>query len=193
MKTSSTVLSVLITLLAGCAHHQPVRTTFDPPYPERNDAGEPIVAAFFGRIPCAVARCEMRKVELVLYGREPGQVPPTYWLGQVGVGSGNERIVETGTWKGKRGLQGYPDGYVYVLDSPTDRSLRYLWRVNDEVLLVLDESMRPKAGNAAWGYMLSRECAPYGPRTYPYDERARRFVAPSLNQDKCQGEHSLTG
>jgi len=26
--------------------------------------------------------------------------------------------------------------------------------------------MRPLPGNAAWGYMLSRYDAPYGPRTY---------------------------
>ena len=36
------------------------------------------------------------------------------------------------------------------------------------ILLVLDEHMNPRVGNAAWGYMLSRYDAPYGPRTYIY-------------------------
>jgi hypothetical protein len=163
--------------LVGCAHHNRVQTTFDPSYPEHNGAGEPIVAVFEGRIPCAVQGCEMRKVELVLYGRDAGQLPTTYWLGQVGVGIGNALQVQQGTWSTGRGVQEYPDGLVYALDSGADPSLQRFWRVNDEILLVLDQNLRPRAGDGAWGFMLSRNCAPYGPRTYPYDERARRFVA----------------
>ena len=193
MRTSLLATSFLMALLTGCVHQQPVQTTFDPPYPERNGAGEPIVATFFGRIPCVVASCEMRKVELVLYGREVGKVPTTYWLGQVGVGSGNDRIVEAGTWAAKRGVQGYPEGVVYALDSPNDRSLQYLWRVNDEVLLILGRDMQPTAGNAAWGNMLSRDCAPYGPKTYSYDKHARRFATRSLSQGNCVRESSPVG
>jgi hypothetical protein len=73
-------------------------------------------------------------------------------------------------------VQEYPNGLVYALDSHADPSLQYLWRVNNEIVLVLDPNLRPKVGNAAWGFMLSRDCEPYGPRTYPYDERAKRFV-----------------
>lgn len=177
MKTAviATVLSLFLSV--GCASSGPIQTTFDRPYPARNAAGDPIVAVFLGRIPCASHACEMRKVELVLYGREQGLVPTTYWLGQVGVGSGNDRVVEEGAWSGRRGVPDHPGALVYALDAPADRSLQYLWRVSDAVVLVLDQSMTPRPGNAAWGYMLSRDCAPYGPRTYPYDERARRFVA----------------
>jgi hypothetical protein len=85
-------------------HADPVQTTFDPPYAERNGAVDPILGVFFGRIPCAIKGCEMRKVELVLYGSE--QVPTTYWLGQVGVGMGNGWLVQQGTWTGRRGVQG---------------------------------------------------------------------------------------
>ena len=181
------VIAFAIILLAGCDLQEPVHTTFDPAYPDRNSAGDPIVAVFAGRIPCAGQACEMRKVELVLYGREQGTVATTYWLGQIGVGLSDDRVVGVGTWSGRRGVRNYPDALVYALEEPADPSLRYLWRVNDEILLVLDESMKPKAGNGAWGNMLSRNCAPYGPRTYPYDARARRFIAVASPEASCSG------
>jgi len=55
---------------------------------------------------------------------------------------------------------------VYELDAGAPKDLQRHWRVSEDVLLPLDQSMRPLAGNAAWGYMLSRYDAPYGPRTY---------------------------
>jgi hypothetical protein len=188
MKSRFSLLTVSLLVLLGCVHQDPVQTTFDPAYPERNSAGDPIVAVFQGRIPCAIQGCEMRKVELVFYGRDAGRTPTSYWLGQVGVGLGNESLVQQGAWTARRGLQEYPDGLVYELVSSADASLQYLWRVNDEIVLVLDQKLRPKAGNAAWGFMLSRDCAPYGPRTYPYDARAKRFVA-SAQVSSCAGEH----
>jgi hypothetical protein len=188
MKLPPFLLALSVLTLLGCVHGSPVQTTFDRPYPERNSAGDPIVAVFDGRIPCAVQGCEMRKVELVLYGRDAGRIPTSYWLGQVEVGMGNDRLVQQGAWSTRRGLQEYPDGLVYQLDSSADPTLQYLWRVNDEILLVLDQNLRPKVGNAAWGFMLSRDCAPYGPRTYPYDQRARRFVASAIVSNCASGE-----
>jgi hypothetical protein len=175
--------TVLVLALLGCAHSNPVQTTFDPAYPERNGAGDPIVAVFEGRIPCTTQACEMRKVELVLYGRDHGQKPTTYWLGQLRVGMGNDRLVQQGAWAIRRGVRGYPDGLMYALDSSADPSLQYFWRVNDDIVLVLGPNLRPRVGNAAWGFMLSRDCAPYGPRTYPYDERAKRFVP--VHESNC--------
>jgi hypothetical protein len=170
--------------MLGCAHMEPVQTTFDPAYPERNDAGDPIVAVFQGRIPCAVETCEMRKIELVLYGREGGQAPTTYWLGQLRVGMGNDRLVQEGVWAIRRGVQDYPGGLVFALDSEADPTLRYLWRVNDEVALVLDSNLKPRAGNAAWGFMLTRDCEPYGPRSYAYNPRTKQFIG-SLDGTRC--------
>lgn len=84
MKTSILATMLLVLALAACIHFAPVQTTFDPPYAERNGAADPILGVFFGRIPCVIRGCEMRKVEFVLYGSE--QVPTTYWLGQISVG-----------------------------------------------------------------------------------------------------------
>jgi len=89
MYTRSLLLCVEVLALCGCAHSGPVQTTFDPAYPEHDGAGDSIVAVFEGRIPCVDQGCEMRKIELVLYGRDSGGTPTTYWLGQLKVGMGN--------------------------------------------------------------------------------------------------------
>jgi hypothetical protein len=177
MKASQHLLALSLLAMVACASHVPVQTTFEPAYPERNSAGDAIAAVFVGRIPCSILGCDKTKVVLVLYGREEGRVPTTYWLGQVTVG--NDAQVQRGTWTTRLGLQQYPGGLVYILDSNADPSLQHLWRVSDDVVLMLDQNWRPMAGNAAWGRMLSRDCTPYGPRTYPYDERTKQFLPES--------------
>jgi hypothetical protein len=107
------------------------------------------------------------KVQLVLYESRTEKIPTTYWLGLIGT-NGNDRVVRQGTWSVRTGVEGYPEALVYALDDRADEALRYYWRVNDNILLVLDEHMNPRVGNGAWGYMLSRYDAPYGPRTYIY-------------------------
>jgi hypothetical protein len=94
MKPTLFLLTLSVLTLLSCVHRNPVQTNFVPAYPERNSVGDPIVAVFEGRIPCAVEGCEKRKVELVLYGRDEGRVPTTYWLGQLRVGMGNDRLVQ---------------------------------------------------------------------------------------------------
>ena len=152
--------------------HRPrlVTASFDPPYPATNIRGAPILAVLEGRIPCSNSACGMRKVTLVLYEKTTEGTPATYWLGMVGT-HGNDRVVTQGNWETRRGVTGYPDALVYVLDASVDGDLRYFWRVNDDIVLPLDERMSPKVGNAGWGYMLSRYDAPCGPRTYNYLRR----------------------
>jgi hypothetical protein len=176
MKGSLLAAMLLVLTLTGCTHSDIVQISFDPPYPERNASGDSVFAVYEGRTPCSAEGCEKLKVALVLYRNPATQAPTTFWLGRIGVGQGNDRIVTQGTWSVLHGVQDYPEAVVYALDAGTDAELRYFWRVNEDILLVLDQNMRPKAGNAAWGYMLSRYAAPYGPRTYPYDQRARRFL-----------------
>jgi hypothetical protein len=162
-------IAVLVWMLASHRPHL-VTASFDPPYPETNSSGDPILAVLEGRIPCSVAGCDKRKVGLVLYESKKDRAPATYWLGVVGT-HGNDRVVTQGSWEIRRGVTGYPDALVYVLDSNTEDDLRYFWRVNDNIVLLLDERMNPKVGTAAWGYMLSRYDGPYGPRTYTYLQR----------------------
>lgn len=158
--------ALLILALSGCAPTRTSPTTFAPPYPEHNANGDPILAVFEGRVPCAVEGCHVMKIGLVLYHTAVTNTPTTYWLGVIGVGKGNERTVTQGRWSVRQGTQEFPDAVVYALDANTEHDLRYYWRVNEHILLLLDPAMSPKVGNAAWGYMLSRHTAPYGPRTY---------------------------
>jgi len=161
------VAVAVILVLLNNHQHRRISTTFDPPYPETNANGDPIGAVLEGRIPCSMTDCEKLKVQLVLYENRKEKTPTTYWLGIVGA-SGNDRVVTQGAWEIRRGVEGYPEALVYALDQHADEDLRYFWRVNDNILLLLDRRMSPKAGDAAWGYMLSRYDAPYGPRTYNY-------------------------
>ena len=152
-------------LHAGTFRRGPV--TFDPPYPETNAAGDPILAAFAGRIPCTVSDCPMMKLALVLYQDRETKASTTYWLGYIGVGNGNnDRTVRQGKWSVRKGVKGYPEATVYELDLSAEPDLRLYWQVNEDILLPLDENLTPKVGTSAWGYMLSRDAKPYGPRTY---------------------------
>ncbi len=159
------IISGGIFLLYQNGYFRKAPVSFDPPYPEVNTSGDPILAVFEGRIPCLVANCEKLKVQLVLYQNQKTKAPITYWLGLVGA-QGNDRVVTQGTWTIRNGVKGYPEAVVYELDSNTSLDFRYYWSVNENILLILDQDMNPKVGNAAWGYMLSRFTEPYGPRIY---------------------------
>jgi hypothetical protein len=164
LATGAVIAAGMFFALFKSGYFHQAAVTFEPPYPEVNANGDPILAVFEGRTPCAVANCRL-KVGLVLYQDRKAGSPTTYWLGILGT-SGNDRIVTQGTWTIRHGVKEYPEAVVWELDSNTPADLRYYWRVNEDILLALDQSMSPKVGNAAWGYMLSRFAEPYGPRTY---------------------------
>ena len=176
MKPSKSVIALAVTAIAAIAvillvlnnhQHRLVSATFDPAYPETNANGDPIRAVLEGRIPCSTTDCERLKVQLVLYEHRKKRRPRPIGLGIVGT-SGNDRLVTQGTWEIRRRVEGYPEVLVYALDQHADEDVRYFWRVNDNIRLLLDRRMSPKAGNGAWGTMLSRYDAPYGPRTYNF-------------------------
>jgi hypothetical protein len=128
------------------SYFQRAAVTFDPPYPQRNADGDPIRAIYEGRTPCPVADCPRLKIGLVRYHDAKESAPTTYWLGVVGT-QGNDRVVASRTWTTRRGVRGYPDAVVYELDANAALELRHYWRVNEDILLVLDQSMNPKVGN----------------------------------------------
>jgi hypothetical protein len=163
---AAAIAAVVLALLWQGWDNRRAAVSFDPPYPPVDAAGAPILAVFEGRIPCSIPNCQQRKVGLVLYQHGTAGNSGTYWLGLVRVGIGSGRDVVQGAWTTRRGVDAYPEAVVYELDSKAPDDLRRFWRVTTEILLPLDDSQRPKAGNAAWGYMLSRYAAPYGPRTY---------------------------
>lgn len=187
MRTLVSALAPLfLAALAACTSDvpQPVQTVFDPPYPERNDAGDGIVAAFEGRVPCLPEGCRTRKVQVVFYGDKATGTPTTYWLGVVHVGLGDERTVATGRWTEVRGTPTDPSARIWTLDGDSDPTLRNFWMLDDEVVAVLDADRRPQRGDGAFSYALNRKCTPWGPITYPYDEKTGQFL-PTKDLDVC--------
>jgi hypothetical protein len=158
------IISIALTLTACNAAGQRA-VTFDPPYPERSADGAPILAVFNGRLPCNTPGCGVRKVTLVLYEHATTKAR-AYWLGVVRVDGSNDRDIREGTWRTARGIEGYPNALTYEVEATPEPDLKRFWRVSDDILIPLDEGARPKAGDAAWGNMLSRDAEPYGPRSY---------------------------
>lgn len=127
------------------------------PWPKAGTSGDPLWGCFSGRIPAVgIPNCEVVKVSLAVYQKPGAKNPATYWLGRVLVGVGNKRHVAEGTVTTRRGVKDYPDAVVYELDQNAPQDFRFFWRVNNDILLPLDDDMKPKVGNAGWGYMLSR-------------------------------------
>lgn len=139
---------------SGYFYQTPI--TFVPPYPTVNINSDPVVGVFEGRVPCYEPNCEKIKTALVLYGNKEAKTPTTYWLGRVLVDGGNEREVSEGAVTIWRGIKEYPNAIVYALDDNAPRDTRLYWRVDENILLPLDQNMDLKVGNASWGYMLSR-------------------------------------
>lgn len=147
----------IATLLVLSACGAPSSAPVAPPtlYAPANAVGAPILAVFEGRVPCLIPACEKTKVLLVFYESAASR---TYWLATVNVGEGDDaRTVTQGAWEHARGTKDYPQADVFELDANAPEALRRLWRVSDDALLPLDAAMLPRAGNASWGYMLSRK------------------------------------
>jgi hypothetical protein len=170
MKASRSVIVLVIfaamslAALVAWSNWAPDDLVFQPPYPEFNASGDPILAVYQGQIPCILKNCEKMKIALVLY-HDRASRPTTYWFGSVAVSDDDDRLVTQGRWTERKGVRGYREAVVYELDSNTPPELRYFWRVNEDIVLPLDPSMSPKVGNASWGYMLSRYAKGYHPRT----------------------------
>jgi hypothetical protein len=179
------LLPVTLLALAACAYARPVQTTFNPAYPERNAAGDPIVAVFEGIVPCKQEGCGRRKVGVVLYGRDAGATPTTYWMASVSVGLGNDSDVRRGRWRFGRGGPGNGGDGLIILDTNANADMRYLWQAGDTVALLLDEKLQPLPGDGVYTYALNRDCRPYGPRTYPIDRRTGEFADVGTDYGTC--------
>ena len=175
---AATLLVLGVLAFAGGLSSAKGQTTCDPPSPERNTPGAPLLAVSEGRLAGAVVDGDRMKRRLVLSHQAETTAPTTYGLGVMGGGKGNDGPGTQGPWTRGRGSLACPDAVVSPRDATTPRQLRHSWRVNEDLLLAVDPTRRPQVGNSAWGAMLSRYAEPYGPRTSPDADRARRCVAP---------------
>jgi hypothetical protein len=151
-------LLALAVVLAGCAQLQ---TDPEPWYPPSNQAGDPVLAVYEGRVPCtdpAKRGCDKVKLALVLYQDVRSGAPTTYRLAQVYVAEEpeGERIVAEGTWSISHGTRLDPEASVYQLDAQAPAAWRSYWAIGPDILFILDDQRVPRVGTASWSYVLNR-------------------------------------
>lgn len=150
----------ILIMLSGCGYFVSSPTTFEPWYPAVNENGDPVFAVFEGRTPCvgqmAIPDCNKIKVGLALYQNAQTQLPTTYLLARVGVGTGNDRITNAGTLTITHGTALDPQASVYQLDSNAPQEFRSYWAIGQDILFILDQDMAPRVGDAAYSYVLNR-------------------------------------
>ena len=125
--------------------------TFMPPFPPEEIPADALVGIFEGKFPCET--CVKIKTALVLL-QEPATGNPTRYLlrqNQTGAPEDSE-----GSWRIRRGSRFDPGAVVYELQPPgSPVTIDYL-TVGPDILLLLDEQLRPRVGNAAYSFTLSR-------------------------------------
>lgn len=156
-------LSALM-LLAACSMARTGVLLAEAWYPERNAAGDPLMAVFESRFPCldeearSIADCQRVKVALAIYRDAGTGAPTSYLMSRVYVG--DERSDDRRLSAGALTLtEGAPFDYraqVYRLDSGAPPEFRSFWRVSDDILFLLTSDGRPRVGDAGHSYALNR-------------------------------------
>jgi NlpE N-terminal domain len=152
---------LLVVAVAGCESQPGISTVSEPWYPSTNERGDPILAVFEGRVPCAdpeYVKCEKIKVALVLYHEGTSRKPTTYKLARVYVAASPEgsRVVVDGAWTITKGTKLDPAAPVYKLDASAPQEFRSYWVIDRDILFILDEDLSPRVGTASWSYVLNR-------------------------------------
>ena len=124
--------------------------------PSANDS---LVGIFEGRTPCGELfvefagyqgpACEKMKWWLALYRNPQSGAPSSYEFD-------GTRVTRRGSWTITRGTVAQPDAVVYRLATDLPQAWIAFQRVDDNVLLLLDQELRLMVGDASWSYTLSR-------------------------------------
>lgn len=156
-RTTVALVAVLAAVLVG-GFFAVRALAFDEPAPGPPSVVDTADPSFFGvfegRVPCA--DCERVKVRLVLRRDPETNAPTTYVLERINVGQGNARHTTTGRWTITRGAKGNPRAAVYRLGAQAPAGFRLYQVADDNILLLLDDGMRLKVGDAGHSYTLSR-------------------------------------
>ncbi len=148
MMMTALLLAGVCTTLAGCGSEPDAQRA---PFPPADIAEGSLMGIFEGKFPCD--SCVKIKTALVLLQDAATDSPTRYLLRQLFV---SEPIDTAGGWTITRGTADDPDAAVCELH-PDDGGppIRYQ-RVGRDILLLLDDALRPRVGNAAYSFTLSR-------------------------------------
>ena len=153
MKQLLNVLAaILLVLFISCKKDQAEALT--PWYPETNANGDSVMGEFGSRIPCA--DCERLKFSLVIYEDAQTKLPTTYMMARVYVGRDESRIINSGNIQVRLGTALDPNHTVYELISGAPSEFTLFWKVDENILFILDPNRQPKVGDAGYGYALNR-------------------------------------
>jgi hypothetical protein len=159
MKKHSIYIIIAVTiLLVGFLVY---KNYSEPPVQEESVYVEPLpmsgesIGTFEGRFPCEI--CERTKVRLVLF--EDQSNPTTYVLHEVFVGQSDNVYTTFGMWKKIEGNN--PDDVVYELNPERSAiknsvSPTYYLKIDDNILLLLDQDLNTRVGDASYSFTLSR-------------------------------------
>ena len=125
-----------------------------PWYPETNANGDAVLAVFESRIPCS--DCERLKLALAVYGNAQTNLPSTYMMSRIYVGKNNDRVSNSGKMIVTQGTSLDPLHTVYKLTSGAPVEYQFYWKINEDLLFVLDANLTPMVGDAGHGYVLNR-------------------------------------
>ena len=125
-----------------------------PWYPETNANGDPLLGVFESRIPCA--DCERLKFALAIYQDQQTNLPTTYVMSRVYVGRDENRISNNGNVNVTTGTSIDPSHIVYNLTSGAPNEFQSFWKVDDNLLFILDSNLSPRLGDSGYGYVLNR-------------------------------------
>ena len=124
--------------------------------------GATLFAVFEGRTPCqGIARelkkpvdagCIKSKWRVTLYQDPATSAPTTYKV----EGSLFRESPREGTWRITKGIKSNPNEIVYQLDPTPSQPALLLWKLDENILLLLDQNREPLVGHADFSYTLNR-------------------------------------
>lgn len=135
-------------VIGGCSAESAV-----PPPSREPPSGSVRLGVFEGKVPCS--DCNKVKVRLTLHRDAQTLAPTSYVLERINVGNDDARLITEGTWTTAVGSPVDERLAVAVLATAPPGFTRYLM-LGANLLLVLDDKLEPRVGNALYSFTLSR-------------------------------------
>ncbi|MBL0911125.1 MAG: copper resistance protein NlpE N-terminal domain-containing protein [Bacteroidia bacterium] len=144
-------LLLTIMLTASSCKKEPAPSQW---YSETSENGDPILGVYESRIPCN--DCERLKFAIVIYGNSQTNVPVTYAMSRIYVGKSEDRVSNTGNVEIVQGTAIDTAHIVYRLTTGAPEEYRSFWKIDENLLFILDDDLSPRVGDAGYGYVLNR-------------------------------------